>query len=76
MGAAGAAAWPAQAPLFVGRGGELTFLHDALRRAAAGLPGMVLVAGEAGVGRAGWPAGSPGRPAGRGRWSRWVVPRR
>ena len=51
MGAAGAAAWPAQAPLFVGRGGELTFLHDALRRAAAGRPGMVLVAGEAGVGK-------------------------
>jgi DNA-binding CsgD family transcriptional regulator/tetratricopeptide (TPR) repeat protein len=51
MGAAGAAAPPAQAPLFVGRDEELSRLHDALRRAAAGRPGMMLVAGEAGVGK-------------------------
>ena len=75
MGAVEAAGWPAQAP-FVGRDEELSFLHNTLRRAAAGRPGMVLVAGEAGVGESGWPAGSPSRRAGRGRWSRWVVPRR
>ena len=49
MGAVEAAGWPAQAP-FVGRDEELSFLHNTLRRAAAGRPGMVLVAGEAGVG--------------------------
>ena len=38
-------------PVFVGRDEELSFLHNALRRAAAGRPGMVLVAGEAGVGK-------------------------
>ena len=37
--------------MFVGRGEELYCLHAALRRAAAGRPGMVLVAGEAGVGK-------------------------
>ena len=51
MGAVEAAARPAQPPLFVGRDEELSCLHDALRRAAAGRPGMVLVAGEAGVGK-------------------------
>ena len=50
MGAVEAAGWPAQAP-FVGRDEELSFLHNTLRRAAAGRPGMVLVAGEAGVGK-------------------------
>ena len=50
MGAVEAAGWPAQIP-FVGRDEELSCLHDALRRAAAGRPGMVLVAGEAGVGK-------------------------
>ncbi len=51
MGAVGAAARPAPVPLFVGRDEELSCLHDALRRAGAGRPWMVLVAGEAGVGK-------------------------
>ena len=51
MGAVEAAARPTQPPLFVGRDEELSWLHDALRRAAAGRPGMVLLAGEAGVGK-------------------------
>ena len=51
MGAVGAAARPAPIPFFVGRDEELSCLHDALRRAAAGRPGMVLLAGEAGVGK-------------------------
>jgi DNA-binding CsgD family transcriptional regulator/tetratricopeptide (TPR) repeat protein len=51
MGAVEAAARSAQPPLFVGRDEELSWLHDALRRAAAGRPGMVLLAGEAGVGK-------------------------
>ena len=55
MGAVEAAGWPAQGP-FVGRDAELSFLHDALRQAAAGHPGMVLIAGEAGVGKT-WLAG-------------------
>ena len=51
MGAVGAAARPAPIPFFVGRDEELSCLRDALRRAAAGRPGMVLLAGEAGVGK-------------------------
>jgi DNA-binding CsgD family transcriptional regulator/tetratricopeptide (TPR) repeat protein len=51
MGAVEAAARSAQDPLFVGRDGELSRLHDALRRAEAGQPVMLLVAGEAGVGK-------------------------
>ena len=51
MGAADAAARPAPAGLFVGRDEELSELHAALRRAAAGRPEMILVAGEAGVGK-------------------------
>ena len=51
MGAVEAAARPAPTPLFVGRDEELSCLRDALRRAAAGRPGMVLLAGEAGVGK-------------------------
>jgi DNA-binding CsgD family transcriptional regulator len=51
MGALEAAARPARTPSFVGRDEELSCLHDALRRAAAGRPGMLLVAGEAGVGK-------------------------
>ena len=51
MGAADAAAQPAPAGLFVGRDEELSELHAALRRAAAGRPEMILVAGEAGVGK-------------------------
>jgi predicted ATPase len=51
MGAAGAAARRAPAGLFVGRDEELSELHAALRRAAAGRPEMLLVAGEAGVGK-------------------------
>ena len=51
MGAVGAAARPAPIPFFVGREEELSCLRDALRRAAAGRPGMVLLAGEAGVGK-------------------------
>ncbi len=51
MGAVGAAARAAPIPLFVGRDEELSCLRDALRRAAAGRPGMVLLAGEAGVGK-------------------------
>ncbi|GAA2400221.1 LuxR family transcriptional regulator [Streptomyces glaucosporus] len=38
-------------PVFVGRGGELTALTDALARAATGEPQTVVVAGEAGVGK-------------------------
>jgi len=66
MGITGAVAWPAQAP-FVGRDEELSWLHEALRQASAGRPGMVLVAGEAGVGKSrlvGRFAGQAGR-AGR-----------
>ncbi len=48
MGTADAAARPA---LFVGRDEELSELHAALRRVAAGRPEMLLVAGEAGVGK-------------------------
>ena len=51
MGAAKAAAQLASSPVFVGRAGELSELHTALRRAGAGRPGMLLVAGEAGVGK-------------------------
>jgi predicted ATPase len=51
MDAVQATARPAQTPLFVGREEELSCLHEALRRAAAGRPGMLLVAGEAGVGK-------------------------
>jgi DNA-binding CsgD family transcriptional regulator/tetratricopeptide (TPR) repeat protein len=51
MGAVGAAPRPAPTRPFVGRGDELSELHAALRRAAAGQPGMLLVAGEAGVGK-------------------------
>ena len=51
MGAADAAVQPAPAGLFVGREKELSELHAALRRAAAGRPEMILVAGEAGVGK-------------------------
>ncbi len=51
MGAVEAATRSAQTPLFVGRDEQLSCLHDALRRAAAGRPGMLLVAGEAGVGK-------------------------
>jgi DNA-binding CsgD family transcriptional regulator/tetratricopeptide (TPR) repeat protein len=51
MGAVEAAAPPAQTSSFVGRDEELSCLHDALRRAAAERPGMLLVAGEAGVGK-------------------------
>ena len=50
MGAGDAASRPA-ARVFVGRAEELSELHAALRRAAAGRPGMLLVAGEAGVGK-------------------------
>jgi DNA-binding CsgD family transcriptional regulator/tetratricopeptide (TPR) repeat protein len=38
-------------PRLVGRGPELALLRTALTRAAAGVPGVVLVAGEAGVGK-------------------------
>ncbi|MEA2134043.1 MAG: hypothetical protein QOC68_1952 [Solirubrobacteraceae bacterium] len=38
-------------PSFVGRAAELTALRDALERAATGAPGVVLVAGESGVGK-------------------------
>jgi DNA-binding CsgD family transcriptional regulator/tetratricopeptide (TPR) repeat protein len=51
MGAVEAAARPPPTPLFVGRDEELSCLHDALRRSAAGRPGMLLLAGEAGVGK-------------------------
>ena len=53
MGAADAAARRARAGPFVGRDEELSELHAALRRAAAGWPEMILVAGEAGVGKSG-----------------------
>ena len=51
MGAADASARPAAARLFVGRDKELSELHTALRRSTAGRPAMLLVAGEAGVGK-------------------------
>ncbi len=38
-------------PVFVGRAAELQRLADALERASAGRPSLVLVAGEAGVGK-------------------------
>ena len=38
-------------PVFVGRAAELERLADALERAASGRPSLVLVAGEAGVGK-------------------------
>lgn len=38
-------------PVFIGRGGELGRLGAALERAAAGEPAVVVVAGEAGVGK-------------------------
>src|SRR4051812_28322213 len=38
-------------PVFVGRAEELTTLHDALARAAAGEPQALLIGGEAGVGK-------------------------
>jgi DNA-binding CsgD family transcriptional regulator/tetratricopeptide (TPR) repeat protein len=38
-------------PVFVGRAAELERLTDALERASAGQPSLVLVAGEAGVGK-------------------------
>ena len=51
MGAIDAVARAAPARLFVGRDEQLSDLHGALRRAAAGRPGLLLVAGEAGVGK-------------------------
>ena len=53
MGAIDAVASAAPARLFVGRDEQLSDLHGALRRAAAGRPGLLLVAGEAGVGKSG-----------------------
>ncbi|MCF2528623.1 AAA family ATPase [Yinghuangia sp. KLBMP8922] len=41
----------AVSPVFVGRLPELSHLADALRAADAGTPGVVLIAGEAGVGK-------------------------
>ena len=38
-------------PVFIGRLPELTELRDAYRRAAAGVPSTIVVAGEAGVGK-------------------------
>jgi DNA-binding CsgD family transcriptional regulator len=38
-------------PIFVGRVAERTVLSEALERAAAGQPGIVLISGEAGVGK-------------------------
>jgi DNA-binding NarL/FixJ family response regulator len=38
-------------PSFVGRGAELAALREALERAGGGVPGVVLVAGESGVGK-------------------------
>jgi len=51
MGAADSAARLAPAGPFVGRHEELLELHATLRRAMAGGPAMILVAGEAGVGK-------------------------
>ena len=51
MGAADGRTRPAPARLFVGRDEELSELHAALRRTAAGQPAVLLVAGEAGVGK-------------------------
>ena len=69
MGAADAAAQPARAGPFVGRDEELSELHAALRRAVAGRPGMILVAGEAGVGK----SRLIGQFAGQARRARAVV---
>ena len=38
-------------PVFIGREGEVDELHDAIGRAAAGIPATVLVGGEAGIGK-------------------------
>jgi predicted ATPase len=38
-------------PIFVGRVAERAALSEALQRAAAGRPGIVLISGEAGVGK-------------------------
>ena len=51
MGTADTGARSAPAGLFVGRDKELSELHAALRRTAAGQSAMLLVAGEAGVGK-------------------------
>ncbi len=53
MGAVDPAARPAPARVFVGRDEELSELHAALRRAADGRAGMLLVAGERGWARPG-----------------------
>ena len=51
MGALESAVARVSSPVFVGRGEELGRLHAGLAAASAGRPGMVLVAGEAGVGK-------------------------
>src|SRR5512143_772151 len=51
MGALEPALPRVSSPAFVGRDEELARLHAALQAAAAGRPGMLLVAGEAGVGK-------------------------
>jgi len=69
MGAADAAVQPAPPGLFVGREQELSELRAALRRAADGRPEMLLVAGEAGVGK----SRLIGQFAGKARRSRTLV---
>ena len=51
MGALESAVARVSSPVFVGRDEELGRLHAGLAAASAGRPGMVLVAGEAGVGK-------------------------
>ncbi len=51
MSAAEAAVAPVSSPVFVGRDQELGRLQSGLRAAAAGQPGMLLIAGEAGIGK-------------------------
>ncbi|MDF2740591.1 MAG: hypothetical protein K0S88_1959, partial [Actinomycetia bacterium] len=53
-------------PVLVGRAAEVARLNAALERAAAGRPAILVVAGEAGVGKTRLVAGLLGRAGERG----------